>query len=72
MTKVQWADAIARAMEKVPIPMVSTVAAATDTILSAIEADRQINLAAERSFLQQVAAAENPWQHVNDVATGKV
>lgn len=70
MTKLEWADAIAKALEHVPVPMVAAAATAVDTVLSLVEADRKMNLADARSFLQQVIAAEEPWQQIHDRATG--
>ncbi len=72
MTKLEITDAIAKALEKVPIPMVGAAATAVDAVLSVIEADRNMSLAMERSFVQQIAAAKEPWQHIHDIATGNV
>lgn len=70
MDKIHVADAIAKAFEQAPVPMVPQIATAVDTILSAIEANHQIDLAAERSFVQEVATAKDPWQQVYARATG--
>lgn len=63
-------DQIAKALELVPVPYVAAAATAADAILTVIETSRNVDLSTERTFLQQVAAAAEPWQTVHARATG--